>query len=106
MDYKKNITILNANNRIDSSVYKTIEVTAVQAMEEVGRFFDISDIDVTFTSIYDEEIPSGIGGYSLSPFRVEILLDHKRKDLAAVIKQELVSVLAHEFHHCTRTKKH
>ncbi|MCQ9090934.1 DUF2268 domain-containing putative Zn-dependent protease [Vibrio alginolyticus] len=104
MNYESNITILNSNNKISYDLYSLITVKAINAMEKISGFFNVSDIDVTITSAYGEKIPTGIGGYSLNPFRVEILLDCERKDLASIVEEELASVLAHEIHHCARTR--
>ncbi|PVZ71601.1 DUF2268 domain-containing putative Zn-dependent protease [Pelagibaculum spongiae] len=97
-----NISILNSTGRFSREVRDSIALVAQQSLALIGEHFDLSDVDITFSPFYSDPAPSGIGGYALSPFRLEILIDCNREDIVEAINKELRSVLAHEVHHCMR----
>ncbi|MBN2419829.1 MAG: hypothetical protein JXL81_10625 [Deltaproteobacteria bacterium] len=98
-----NISILNATGKLDKYIL-LLENKIQYSLGKIRDFFTIDNIDITVTPFRKgDESPSGIGGYSLSPHRVELLLDCDRDDLDEVIKNELTAVLAHEIHHSIRT---
>ncbi|MFZ3504058.1 DUF2268 domain-containing putative Zn-dependent protease [Vibrio harveyi] len=66
---------------------------------------DLSNVDLTVSPFNRNDVPqTGIGGYCLSAYRVEILLDTQRADIKNVIEKELAAVLAHELHHLFRMR--
>ncbi|MDU9594647.1 MULTISPECIES: DUF2268 domain-containing putative Zn-dependent protease [Vibrio] len=66
---------------------------------------DLSNVDLTVSPFDRNDVPQmGIGGYCLSSYRVEILLDTQRADIKNVIERELAAVLAHELHHLFRMR--
>jgi hypothetical protein len=97
-----NISILNATGKLNGYT-SLIENEILHSLGKIRDYFKIECVDITVTPFYKgEESPSGIGGYSLSPHRVELLLDCDRNDLDKVIENELAAVLAHEIHHSIR----
>ena len=97
-----NISMLNATGKLNSYAL-LLEDKIEYSLGRIRDFFEIDCIDITVTPFYKgDESPSGIGGYSLSPYRVELLLDCEREDLDEVIDSELLPVLAHEIHHSIR----
>lgn len=96
------VSMLNATGKLNKYT-SLIENEIHYSLGKIRDFFKIDCIDITVTSFHKgDESPSGIGGYALSPHRVEILLDCDRDDLEKVIKDELTPVLAHEIHHSIR----
>lgn len=96
------ISMLNATGKL-SKYTSLIENKIQYSLEIIRDHFAIDGIDITVTPFHKgDESPSGIGGYSLSPYRVELLLDCDREDLDRVIESELLAVLAHEIHHSIR----
>ncbi len=97
-----NISMLNATGMLDKYT-SLIEDKIQDSLDKIRDYFAIDCIDITVTPFHKgDESPSGIGGYSLSPYRVELLLDCDRDDLDEIIDNELLSVLAHEIHHSIR----
>ncbi|USH01289.1 DUF2268 domain-containing protein [Grimontia kaedaensis] len=97
-----NITILNSSGML-SGYSGLLEDTIERALDRISEFFELSRIDITVSPFQKgEESPSGLGGYALSEHRVELLIDCSRNDIAKVIQEDLLEVLAHELHHATR----
>ena len=97
-----NISMLNATGKLNKYT-SLIEDKIQYSLSKIRDHFIIDSIDITVTPFHKgDESPSGIGGYSLSPHRVELLLDCNRTDLNEVIDNELTAVLAHEIHHSIR----
>ena len=96
------ITMLNATGKLNK--YTSLVEERIQySLDIIKNYFKIDCIDITVAPFHKgDESPSGIGGYSLNPHRVELLLDCDRRDLDKVIDNELESVLAHEIHHSIR----
>ena len=96
------ISMLNATGKL-SRYTSLLEKKIRHSLDKIRDHFAIDCIDITVTPFHKgDESPSGIGGYSLSPYRVELLLDCDRDDLESVIESELLAVLAHEIHHSIR----
>ena len=97
-----NISMLNATGKLNK--YTSVLEDKIQnTLEKISDYFLLDCLDITVTPFHKGDAsPSGIGGYSLSPHRVELLLDCDREDLDEVINNELASVLAHEIHHSVR----
>jgi hypothetical protein len=73
------------------------------AASKAAKLLDAQGIDISISPFKPGDAPSsGIGGYTISPYRVELLLDCKRQDLPEVMQRELPAVLGHEIHHCVR----
>ena len=97
-----NISMLNATGKL-TKYTSLIENKIQYSLGIIRDYFIIDSIDITVAPFHKgDESPSGIGGYSLSPHRVELLLDCDRRDLEKVVDDELLSVLAHEVHHSIR----
>jgi len=98
------ISMLNATGKLNKYIL-LIEDKIQYSLSKIRHYFEIDCIDITVTPFHrGDESPSGIGGYSLNPHRVELLLDCNRNDLDKVIDNELLSVLAHEMHHSIRIR--
>ncbi|MGR5132390.1 DUF2268 domain-containing putative Zn-dependent protease [Vibrio alfacsensis] len=102
MSYR--VTLLNATGELSP-----ISDYLLQQLEDLSLrlsdYFDLSNIDLTISPFDRNGAPqTGIGGYCLSSFRVEILLDTQRADIKNVIDKELAAVLAHELHHLFRMR--
>jgi len=94
--------MLNATGKLSNHT-SLIENKIQYSLDRIKDYFAIDCIDITVTPYHKgDESPSGIGGYSLSPHRVELLMDCDREDLDKVIENELPAVLAHEIHHSIR----
>lgn len=95
--------ILDANGKLKD--YKDLLAAALpEAAVKAARLLNADGIDVSVSPYKPGDAPSsGIGGYSFSPYRVELLLDSEREDLGEIIRNELPAVLGHEVHHCVRS---
>jgi hypothetical protein len=94
--------MLNATGKLNKYI-PLLEDKIQYALGKIRDHFILDCIDITVTPFHKGDAsPSGIGGYSLSPHRVELLLDCDREDLDEVINNELTAVLAHEIHHSVR----
>ncbi|HGF4954189.1 DUF2268 domain-containing protein [Vibrio parahaemolyticus] len=102
MSYR--VTLLNATGALSSVadyLYEQLNSLSLQLADH----FELNNIDVTISPFGHGDAPqSGIGGYCLSPYRVEVLLDTQRTDIKTVIENELAAVLAHELHHLFRMR--
>ncbi|MBE5145038.1 DUF2268 domain-containing protein [Vibrio parahaemolyticus] len=102
MSYR--VTLLNATGALSSVadyLYEQLNSLSLQLADH----FELTNIDVTISPFGHSDAPqSGIGGYCLSPYRVEVLLDTQRTDIKTVIENELAAVLAHELHHLFRMR--
>ena len=99
------LSILNATGKL-SRYTPLIENKIQYSLGRIRDYFAIDCIDITVTPYHKgDESPSGIGGYSLSPYRVELLLDCDREDLDRIIESDLLAVLAHEIHHSIRISR-
>ena len=71
-----------------------------RSANQLRQYFDVDEIDVTVCCFSDGDAPiSGIGGWAINEYRIEILLDASRQDLDTVIENEFPAVLAHEVNH-------
>ena len=96
------ISILNTTGKLTEHI-SLIKNQIQLSLNKINEYFDLVDVDITVSPFQKgEESPSGIGGYALSPHRVELLLDCQRVDVVKVIESELLDVLAHELHHSLR----
>ncbi|HCE1953716.1 DUF2268 domain-containing protein [Vibrio parahaemolyticus] len=102
MSYR--VTLLNATGALSpvaDYLYEQLNSLSLQLADH----FELTNIDVTISPFGHGDAPqSGIGGYCLSPYRVEVLLDTQRTDIKTVIENELAAVLAHELHHLFRMR--
>jgi len=97
------IHVLNATGKFDGHIDQ-IREKANKAMLRIQTYFDIDDMNLSINPFYSGAAPkTGIGGLTISPYRVEILLDCDRDDLEQIISTELIQVIAHEVHHSIRT---
>jgi len=95
--------ILDANGKLKDHEDLLVAVVP-QAATKAARFLNADGIDVSVSPYKPGDAPSsGIGGFSFSPYRVEILLDSEREDIGKIIRNELPAVLGHEMHHCVRS---
>ena len=96
--------ILDANRKLHRHhglLTSILPETAIRA----ANLLNADGINVSVSPFKPGGAPeSGIGGFSFSPYRMEILLDSEREDLEAIIYNELPAVLGHEMHHCVRSK--
>lgn len=98
------ITILNAPGRFDG-LQEIIETVSSDTSSKLRALFDLKQLDVTISAYSKGEAPvSGIGGWAINSYRIEILLDAEREDIREVIEAELPAVLAHEVNHIERMK--
>ena len=82
-----NISMLNATGKLDKYI-PLIEDKIKYSLAVIRDFFKLDCIDITVTPFHKgDESPSGIGGYTLSPYRVELLLDCDRGDLDRIIEK-------------------
>ena len=112
MSYR--ITLLNATGEL-SPLAEYLHQKLDDLSSQLSSYFDLSNndlssndlsnVDLTVSPFDRNEVPqTGIGGYCLSAYRVEILLDTQRADIKNVIEKELAAVLAHELHHLFRMR--
>ncbi len=98
------VTLLNATGALSpvaDYLYGQLNSLSLQLADH----FELTNIDVTISPFgHGDASQSGIGGYCLSPYRVEVLLDTQRTDIKTVIENELAAVLAHELHHLFRMR--
>jgi len=94
--------LLDANGKLNR--HRTQLLTVIpQAASKAAKLLNADGIDISVSPFKPGDAPkSGIGGFSLSPYRVEVFLDSEREDLSGVINNELPAVLGHEMHHCVR----
>jgi len=96
--------ILDANRKLQAYESLLSEILPESAMR-AADLLNVDGINVSVSPYKSGDAPrSGIGGYSFSPYRIELLLDCDREDLYEVIRRELPAVLGHEMHHCVRSK--
>ena len=96
------ISMLNSTGKLNNFI-PLIQNRIQYGLNRIRDYFNIDCIDITVTPSHKvDESPYGIGGFSSSPYRVELLLDCEREDLVEIIDNELVAVLAHEIHHSIR----
>ncbi len=102
MSYR--VTLLNATGEL-SPISEYLHQKLDDLSSQLSSYFDLSNIDLTISPFDRNDVPqTGIGGYCLSAYRVEILLDTQRTDIKNVIEKELAAVLAHELHHLFRMR--
>ncbi|MGU3807878.1 DUF2268 domain-containing putative Zn-dependent protease [Vibrio diabolicus] len=107
MSYR--VTLLNATGEL-SPLAEYLHQKLDDLSSQLSSYFDLSNIDLsnvdlTVSPFDRNDVPqTGIGGYCLSAYRVEILLDTQRADIKNVIEKELAAVLAHELHHLFRMR--
>ncbi|MGL4250245.1 MAG: DUF2268 domain-containing putative Zn-dependent protease, partial [Aeromonas sp.] len=76
-----------------------------ETAHKLNALFDLSQLDVTFSPFAEGDAPdSGIGGWAINMYRIELQLDLERPDIKEVIITELPAVLAHEVHHIVQKK--
>lgn len=84
MSYR--VTLLNATGALSSVadyLYEQLNSLSLQLADH----FELNNIDVTISPFGHGDVPqSGIGGYCLSPYRVEVLLDTQRTDIKPSLK--------------------
>ncbi|MGD9161637.1 MAG: hypothetical protein PVG39_24720, partial [Desulfobacteraceae bacterium] len=69
-----NISMLNATGKLNKYI-PLLEDKIQYALGKIRDHFILDCIDITVTPFHKGDAsPSGIGGYSLSPHRVELLL--------------------------------
>ncbi|MCB9018698.1 MAG: hypothetical protein H6546_00020 [Chitinophagales bacterium] len=96
------LTILNSSKRL-SGLDEELKQNFDLAFKILCKYFNLDELDVTVSPFEKGEAPSsGIGGWGINRYRVEILLDTERQDIINVIRSEFPSVLAHEVHHIKR----
>ena len=96
--------ILDANRKLQRHQDLLTSILPETAMI-AANLLNADGINVSVSPFKPGGAPeSGIGGFSFSPYRMEILLDSDREDLEDVIHNELPAVLGHEMHHCVRSK--
>lgn len=82
---------------------KIIEEATDSAFSNILHFVPEQPIDIVFRHNPEYIIPeTGIGGTCETPHLIHITLDTTHPDLEKVIKYELPSTLAHEYHHALR----
>lgn len=107
MSYR--VTLLNATGEL-SPLAEYLHQKLDDLSSQLSSYFDLSNndlsnVDLTVSPFDRNDVPqTGIGGYCLSAYRVEILLDTQRADIKNVIEKELAAVLAHELHHLFRMR--
>lgn len=102
MSYR--VTLLNATGEL-SPISEYLHQKLDDLSSQLSSYFDLSNIDLTISPFDRNDVPqTGIGGYCLSAYRVEILLNTQRADIKNVIEKELAAVLAHELHHLFRMR--
>nr|WP_194717409.1 DUF2268 domain-containing putative Zn-dependent protease [Vibrio sp. S9_S30] len=75
------------------------------ASKPLCKYFDLDDVDVTLSPYEKGEAPnSGVGGWAINRYRIEIMLDTNRDDVKSIIAKEVGAVLAHEVNHIERMK--
>ena len=95
--------ILDANRKLARHTSQLLTIAPLAA-RKAAELLNADGIDVSISPFKPGDAPaSGIGGYSFSPYRIELLLDSEREDLSEVIARELPAVLGHEMHHCVRS---
>ncbi|MBM4891981.1 hypothetical protein HYO43_23835 [Vibrio parahaemolyticus] len=98
------LTILNSSNKF-SELIDDLQLNFDKIAFELRACFDVETLDVTISPFGVGEAPSsGIGGWAINSYRIEILLDTDRHDVKKVICSELAAVLAHEVNHIERMK--
>lgn len=96
--------ILDANGKL-KDCESLLAIVLPEAAMRAAKLLNADGIDISVSPFKPGEAPdSGIGGYSFSPYRAELLLDSEREDIGEVIRNELPAVLGHEMHHCVRSK--
>ena len=96
------IHILNETgkfNNIDKQIQNDILIHAVS----IKKFINLDKLDIVVSHMPDcaNEI-IGIGGGAFGGFRLDIFYDMDNPNIINNIKNELLSILAHETHHCAR----
>lgn len=94
--------ILNAHSKF-TSYQEQIESVFALSAQRVTETLSISNVDVVFYLDPESVIPEfGIGGYSPSGDRVMIAADPDNANFATSLKNEFLTTLGHELHHCLR----
>ncbi|WP_368191788.1 DUF2268 domain-containing putative Zn-dependent protease [Aeromonas sp. s8] len=98
------LTLLNDSGKFDG-LDDTIRHVFAETAHKLNALFDLSQLDVTFSPFAEGDAPdSGIGGWAINMYRIELQLDLERPDIKEVIITELPAVLAHEVHHIVQKK--
>lgn len=99
-----NLHILNASGTL-TQYLKTIEMSFKEALEQIRNRIPISNIDIVIYDNPTHAIPEiGIGGYAPTPNLIFVSIDPKFPNLKNSIENELKRTLAHELHHCVRSR--
>ncbi|MFQ1607552.1 DUF2268 domain-containing putative Zn-dependent protease [Aeromonas veronii] len=98
------LTLLNDSGKFDE-LDGTIRHVFAETAHKLNALFNLSQLDVTFSPFAEGDAPdSGIGGWAINMYRIELQLDLERPDIKEVIITELPAVLAHEVHHIVQKK--
>lgn len=96
--------ILDVNRKPVASYDQLLSIVP-QSAAKAAKLLNADGINISLIPFKSGYAPkSGIGGFSFSPYRLELLLDSEREDLGQIIRSELPAVLGHEMHHCVRAK--
>ncbi|MBF2073006.1 MAG: hypothetical protein IGS50_04480 [Synechococcales cyanobacterium C42_A2020_086] len=94
--------ILNAHDKF-TPYQEQIKNAFALSVQRVTELFPISNVDVVFYLDSELVIPEfGIGGYSPSGDRIMIAADPDNVNFTASLKNEFLTTLGHELHHCSR----
>lgn len=97
------LTLLNDSGKFNG-LDDTIRHVFAETAHKLNALFDLSQLDVTFSPFAEDAPDSGIGGWAINMYRIELQLDLERPDIKEVIITELPAVLAHEVHHIVQKK--
>ena len=82
-----------------------IEAEVGRTLELARPLLGVSDLRVRVIADPSGVIPEiGIGGFNPSASEIQLFGDASRPDIAAVLREELMSHLAHEIHHAMRRR--
>ena len=80
-----------------------VESLIAETFERASGALPLGSVSVTVSTDAARVVPGwGLGGYTLGPNEIEIVIDPLFPSLAEVLPQRLPHIAAHEFHHAVR----
>lgn len=102
----KNVTlhVLNSSGRLKPYVNRIVRV-ATDTVTPISEAVVLSDLDIVVVDQPKATIAGmGISGYSPGPHLAYVYLDPSFRNFANIIANQLGRTIAHELHHCIRSR--
>ena len=97
------VSIVFAGTSSIAHLEPTIRTLIQETFDQASRTLDVERLQFVVTAEAARSIPGyGIGGYTLGPTEIDIVIDPSYPGVESILPSRLPTVVAHEIHHTVR----